>query len=275
MPAIYAHDRFGAIVSEQLKGDLKELVSRYYTQFKIGLQGPDIFFFYKAYSSNRVTKYGYRLHGISAWPFFNHAVSVVREKGRDSREYAYLLGFLCHFILDSECHPYVREMIEKSGVQHLEIEEEFEKKLLRADGKDALAYPLWELIPTDRQTAEAIAPFYRTGKIYRKSGGYRKIHPQVVRTSLKWMRRVKRLFWAPGIMKQELINSALKLSGRYGKLKGLMLQRVDNPRCQESNQGLQQRFDDAVEVAVNMIGSFDDTVCQGTRLNRRFNRTFE
>lgn len=52
---------------------------------------------------------------------------MVRKRGESSREYAYLMGFVCHFILDSECHPYVEEYIEKSGVQHLEIEEEFEK----------------------------------------------------------------------------------------------------------------------------------------------------
>ena len=63
-------------------------------------------------------------------------------------------------ILDSECHPFVEEYIKKSGVQHLEIEEEFEKLLLRMDGKDPFAYPLAEMIPADGTTAEAICPFY-------------------------------------------------------------------------------------------------------------------
>ncbi len=274
MPAFYAHDRFGGIVSRQLEGDVKTIVDHHYTQFRIGLQGPDIFFFYNGYSPNRVTKYGFRLHDMSAWPFFSRAVNVVRKCGLDSGQYAYLLGFTCHFILDSECHPYVHEMIEKSGVQHLEIEEEFEKDLLRSEGKDALSYPLWELIPTDRATAEVIAPFYRAGKKYHGEG-YRTIHPFIVRRSLKWMRGVRKLFYAPGRRKQEILNRLIKLTGRYDKLKGLMLQPVDNPRCIETNQGLWQRFDDAVEVAVRMIYSLHDTVCQGTRLPERFRRTFE
>ena len=49
MPALYAHDRFGRKVLEQLDGELFDIISKYYTQFQIGLQGPDIFFFYKAY----------------------------------------------------------------------------------------------------------------------------------------------------------------------------------------------------------------------------------
>ena len=88
MPALYAHDRFGRKVLEQLDGELFDIISKYYTQFQIGLQGPDIFFFYKAYSSNRVTKYGYQLHFLSPAPYLQHAVNVIHEKGRDAREYA-------------------------------------------------------------------------------------------------------------------------------------------------------------------------------------------
>lgn len=42
----------------------------------------------------------------------------------------------------------------------MEIEEEFEKKLLRIDNKDPLAYPIAKLVPTDWNTVEAIAPFH-------------------------------------------------------------------------------------------------------------------
>lgn len=174
MPALYAHDRFGAKVSERLEGELREIVTKYYTQFSIGLQGPDIFFFYKPYTNNKIVKYGNHLHHISAMPFFHHAISVVKKKGRNSREYAYLMGFICHFILDSECHPYVEEMIGKTGVQHLEIEEEFEKLLLRMDDHDAFAYPLADLVPTDVLTAVAIYPFYS-----------KSMTPGIVRTSLR------------------------------------------------------------------------------------------
>ena len=87
MPAIYAHDRFGAEVAERLDGELKQIVEKYYTQYEIGLQGPDIFFFYRPWSRNVVSRYGNHLHDISAYPFFRHALKVVRKKGRDSREY--------------------------------------------------------------------------------------------------------------------------------------------------------------------------------------------
>ena len=119
MPAIYAHDRFGREVASKLSGEIKEIIKRYYTQFQIGLQGPDILFFYRPFYINAVAKYGIHLHHISAYPFFEHAVKVVKKRGRNSREYAYLLGFICHYALDSECHPYVSEMMKKTKVSSL------------------------------------------------------------------------------------------------------------------------------------------------------------
>lgn len=263
MPAIYAHNRFGAKVSEQMEGELKETVRNHYTQFRIGLQGPDLFFFYKPYCSNEVGRYGSHLHAISAYPFFEHAVSVVKKKGRNSREYAYLIGFICHYILDSECHPYVSEMIEKTGVQHMEIEEEFEKKLLRLDKKDAFKYKLDKLVPTDDLTVEVISPFYK------------EVNEEIVKESLKTLKFIKKLFRAPNAVKRKFLNIALKIVGKYEGYNGLVHQTIDNPNCKESNEGLKERFDNAISIAVKMIYSFDETVKTGHELDKRFDRTFE
>lgn len=160
MPALYAHDRFGEKVSEKSDGELKNIIFKYYNQYEVGLQGPDILFFYRPYHGNDVAKYGSHLHAVSALPFFEHAAKVVNHYGRDSAQYAYLLGFICHYTLDSECHPYVSEMMEKEHVSHLAIESEFEKYLLKKDKQHPLAYRLDRLITADRETALAIAPFY-------------------------------------------------------------------------------------------------------------------
>lgn len=263
MPAFYAHDRFGRKVYSGLDGEIKRTIHEHSRQFRIGLQGPDLFFFYHPWLPNKVSKYGNHLHEISAYPFFRHGVSVVREKGRSSREYAYLLGFVCHFMLDSECHPFVETYIKKSGVQHLEIEEEFEKLLLRMDGKDPFAYPLADLIPADPATADAIWPFYDD------------ITEKEVLTSLRDMRMVKRLFTAPGRLKHDTINTIMKMTGKYPYMKGLMNQHRDNLRCRKSSSELLKRFDESVKPAVDMIYSLDETIQTGKELNRRFDRTFE
>lgn len=189
---------------------------------------------------------------------------MIQRTGTGSREYAYLMGFICHFILDSECHPYVTEMVEKTGVQHLEIEEEFEKMLLCVDGHDPFSYPLPDLLPSDETSAAAIAPFYA-----------KSVTPELVLASLKDLRRVKRLFTAPCPVKYHVVNTLLKATGKYAYCKGLMYQRVDNPVCKVSNQGLQERFDSSINTAVRMIGSFDESLKTGKKLDERFNRSFE
>ena len=263
MPAVYAHARFGQKVLALLNEDQKKIIKKYRKTYDVGLQGPDIFFFYRPYQKNKVSTYGNHLHEISAYPFFEHALQVVEQKGRDSAEFAYLLGFLCHFTLDSECHPYVNEMIRVSHVQHLEIEEEFEKKLLRMDGKDPFSYPLDTLIAADQKTAEAIAPFYEGMDVV------------TVQKSLEWMKRIKKLFYTPKQGKYTAINLAMKMTGKYAYLKGLMHQHQDNPNCFESNEGLLHRFDKAVFVAVNLIAEFDDALKQKKDLPKRLDRTFE
>ena len=263
MPAYYAHKRFGKDVYEQLPKSLQNYINEHRPLFNIGLQGPDIFFFYKPYRSTSVAKYGNQLHAQSARPFFEHALQVIKLEGRDSASYAYILGVICHYILDSECHPYVDEMIQVSKVDHLEIEEEFEKKLLRMDKKDALAYNASKSIVDDMRSAQAIAPFY--------SG----ISDSEVQKSLHHMKLVKQLFCAPQQTKQHLLNTALRLSGNYGKLKGLMNQAQDNPKCFESNEGLLRRYQKAIKVAEKMLVHFDDCVVNGTILDKRMDRTFE
>ncbi len=259
MPAFYAHHSFGDKVYKRLSGELKNTVESHRPQFDIGLQGPDLFFFYRPYCSNAVTRYGNAVHAESALPFFKRAVASVSI--RDSNEYAYLLGFICHFILDSECHPYIDEMIKTTGVSHIEIEEEFEKHMLRLDGKDALGYPIWKLVPTDTATAVAILPFYD-------------VTLEEIKKSLSGLRFVKKLFTAPSPIKQAVINNIIKAVGKYDQYKGLMNQRIDNPACIETNNGLSKRLEDAVGIAADMIVSLNESLLNGTEINKRFDRTF-
>lgn len=212
MPAVYAHDRFGSDVRNHMNESLNALTDRYNSSYREGLQGPDIFFFYHPWCKNRVQRYGVHLHETEASPFFRHALSVVRRYGRDSSQYAYLLGYICHFTLDSECHPYIEGQIKRSGVAHLEIEVEFEKYLLREDGRDPVGTRTADLVYTDSDTAEAIVPFFPSMDSVK------------VRSSLRGMRLVKSLFRAPGPIKQGAINSIMKLIGQYHEMNGLMNQ---------------------------------------------------
>ena len=261
MPIFYAHHRFGQQVYNDLPGELQGIIYEYYPQFQIGLQGPDIFFFYRSRSNERVPKYGHHLHEVSAYSFFQNAVKVIREKGRNTPEYAYLLGYICHYILDSESHPYVNNCVTRLNIPHLEIEQEFEKKMMRADKLDPFSYPTYDLVPTDNLTAKTIYLFYEH------------IDPVIVKKALEDLKSVRKALNQPNRLQTLTVSASLKILKRHEEYKGYILQHKDNPICRETNIGLTKRFNTSLSTAVEMIKDFDNTIQTGKALNRRFNWT--
>lgn len=262
MPALYAHNQFGNKVLQKLDAGKRASILKYLRQFRIGLQGPDYLFFYKPLSKNPVSQIGYQIHERPAKEFIEYARNVVRERGTDSPEYAYILGFICHFALDSECHPFVAAEITRTGVGHVEIESEFEKMLMRKNGEDPLSYPVGKTFPTDKDTAECVARFYEG------------VEPKEAHKALKSMRRYKSVLVAPGKVKRGILDKGMKLSGQYDALQGHLLKPADNPKCAASNEGLYTRFKNAVAVAEELIYNFDSYL-NGGELSERFDRNFE
>ena len=263
MPALYAHNRFGGEVVKHLDDELSSIIQKHYTQFRIGLQGPDIFFFYRPWKKSHVSQCGYGMHEEYADLFFEKGIQIIREKGRNSREYAYILGFICHFALDSECHPYVESMVKGIKVGHIEIEGEFEKYLLRMDGRHPLAYPIAKFVPTDDATVNAIYQFFK------------QIKREEIQEALKTMKFIKRFLTAPLKIKQNVIQFLLNVTGLDKSYHGMMHAYVDNPKCEETNKSLENRFNQAILVATMLIQSYDESVREEKAINERFHRTFD
>ena len=143
MPSTYAHFVFGKKVFKTLPEQSRELIRRHKALYLIGLHGPDILFYYKALSSNPVNDLGYRMHREPAADFFGRALSLVRQGERKflrESQLSYLLGFVCHFALDSRCHGYIENKIRLSGISHSEIESEFDRMLMVRQGLDPLRH---------------------------------------------------------------------------------------------------------------------------------------
>lgn len=262
MPAVYAHYNFGMKVSGKIDWDLRDRLVKYVGQYETGLQGPDLFFFYKPYSGNSVIEYGHRLHSQVARGFFENAVEVVRQKGLDSPEYGYISGVICHYILDSKCHPHINRWEEETGVIHMEIEEEFEKYMLRKNGRDPHSFAGNVLISPEETTAKAIAPFYS------------EVQLDQVYKSIGWMKFIKSLFCAPGDTKYNWLHRIMRWLGKEDQWKYLIHQRKDNPVCEPWNAKLDELMEEAVSEAVDAMKSFESAVINGTPLSDRFDRTF-
>ena len=116
MPDIVTHTAFGAEILKRM--DLK--VDR--RIFNFGLSGPDPFLFCRFYLPpfrKRVNRYSSVMHRERTGDFL--AEMARRSKG-DRRVFSYLAGFLCHYALDSNTHPYINRKAEYSPIMHMAIE---------------------------------------------------------------------------------------------------------------------------------------------------------
>lgn len=241
MPATYAHYRFGQEVRKNLPEKEKKIVEEFPELFMIGLHGPDIFFYYKPFSKNRVRQIGNDMHKRAGKDFFGPAAEVVRAHEGNHAYLAYLYGFICHFALDVACHGYVDEKIAKSGISHTEIEAEFDRMLMVKDGHDPIRYkPTGHIVPS-LENAEIIQAFFEAAD-----------STQILDT-LKGMVSYLNLLVAPSKGKRFLIDTVLKLTGNYEDLHGLVINYVSNKDCADSTKELSDRYGQAKTQAVSLI----------------------
>ena len=244
MPSTYAHRRFGAHVLQKLPAPAADIIRAHRELYRIGLHGPDILFYYHAIIPNPVTAQGHAMHNEPFRSFLEKAEQIWRQNGCREDALAYLFGFICHFALDSQCHGYIDRQIEASGVDHTEMEVEFDRMLLVKDGKDPLRTPLTGHIVPSTKNGRIIRPFYED------------VTAEQIRDALKEMKLYDRLFLAPGYGKRALIRSVLFLSGKYKNLHGLLVNRRPNPLCRESNAELYRRYQAALSVAAELIQNY-------------------
>lgn len=168
MPTTYAHDLFGKRVYRRLPDKLQHLIRSNGNLYRIGQHGPDILFYYFI-SKNPVTQYG--VPGCMAWKardFFEKGMEYVRRE-KDPELMAYMLGFGCHYILDSTCHPYVNQVAKEGKVSHTLLEKELDRMLMYETGKNPLRFYPSHGIKAKYMAARTIhkvLPEIRTSNIY-------------------------------------------------------------------------------------------------------------
>ncbi len=111
MPAFVTHELFGTQVFGQLDEEIQEMLEMNPAPYFWGLQGPDLLFFRDAFFGRSVLqRYGGLMHCEKTDELFWAMSSYLNER-KDTDEYetlaAYILGFVGHYCLDREAHPYV------------------------------------------------------------------------------------------------------------------------------------------------------------------------
>lgn len=265
MPSIYAHNSFGKEVYKQLPKDLKKIIQKYPYAFQAGLQGPDFLFFYRPFVKCSANKLGHSQHNQPFYDFLSEIRPALKKKGKDSGEYAYMIGFICHFMLDSECHTYVNKQSQVPGYNHLVMEIEFDRNLMKKDGKNPFLYPIWKHINWDRETLSAIHGIYSNFDISKRT----------IRKSLKSMSFCKWFFTTGRSIRRVFIRMGMAISLHYRQLEGQMMDLVPKLTASKTNPILSKIYQSTIKKCAEIISDFDSSILTTEPLNERFRCTFK
>lgn len=106
MPANILHNYFARIVKDDLPNDIVELIKANEQAYLVGGQGPDLMF-YLRYDEPPLPKLGEMVHySKRTSEIFAKSGDYVKDNSNKA-VFAFLLGQLCHYALDSNIHPYV------------------------------------------------------------------------------------------------------------------------------------------------------------------------
>lgn len=145
MPGFTSHHLFGQKIYKHLpESPLKDTIKKHLSVYMLGLQGPDIFFYNLPNLIKKGDKnLGSYMHANNTGAFFQNFVTTLSSYQDIEQEIAvsYLCGFLCHYSLDTTCHPYIyyksgylttySELSNEYYSQHRELETQIDTMLLQ------------------------------------------------------------------------------------------------------------------------------------------------
>ncbi len=260
MPTTYAHYRFGRDALGHMPEAAQRIVSSHRQLFDFGVHGPDLLFYYRPFLKTPVNHLGIQCHRQTGRCFFTRAAKAAAACPQRDAARSYLLGVLCHFILDRECHPYVAEK-EKSGVSHSAIEASFDRFLMEQDGLDPLTHrPTGHLIPS-AGSALVIADFYPP--LSRK---------EILIAENSMVFYLNALVTPPGKKRTALL-TAMKLAGQQ-HFCDLLIPLTPNPKCRDSDGILLDKYQGALALAETMTPELLGHIETGSPLGTGFDHTF-
>lgn len=252
MPALYAHLRFGEEVLRYLPSPFPALIRRYPEAFAIGTQGPDVFFYYRPLKKNELRAKGSRLHALSGQRFFSAQAKklLAKTKTTDIEEifraegaYAvYLCGFLCHFVLDVACHPFI-DSNACEEFSHSKMESEFDKFLLRKSNLPIRGYNTATPILRKNGAPQAVA--------YTLDASV-----QDVQRAMKTMRKINNLFSYPMESVHTFCHCVLAIVGMEHTFGDMFLRRQNDECAVTSNEVLWEKYCAALPLAADLIREF-------------------
>lgn len=144
MPGFTTHYILGMKAYNDLPSNpLKHIISKYRWLYQLGLQGPDMFFYNIPILRHRdyrnVGSYMHEHHVSLFFQVYLKELIQIPSKQQREQAMAYFCGYVCHYIGDYICHPYVYGRIQYNTDNpsaqhhglHAEVENDIDALLLR------------------------------------------------------------------------------------------------------------------------------------------------
>lgn len=261
MPAAYTHYRLGKIVLASIQQPLKTVLENNLDLFNVGLHGPDILFYNRPYIHSKINRLGSAMHKQRADIFFYQAIEILKET-KSEAQFAYLCGFVCHYILDSNGHPYINTIIKETGVTHFEIETELDRYFMVKDHLDPLPSKLTDHIKANEDIVNNIEPYFKATKkdLYK---------------SLKGMKFYDRLLIAPQLYKRGLIYLVLSITFTYKRFQGFVVNYRPNKTVTPYLEHLEKLFNQSINECFDALDNFINVIKDDCPLSPRFKHDFK
>ena len=261
MPTTYAHWRFGDKCIRMLPDDLQNIILNNRAIFDYGVHGPDIFFYYNCLKHNEVNRYGSAMHDIP----YKDTLAQIKEnfKKTENKDMAlsYLLGFTCHFTLDSYCHGFIEKVDETMPYSHGKIESQFDRYLLIKDGFNPVTKSVTDMFHPDKKMAKVI------------SGLFNKFDEDIIYKTLKDQKLYLNLLKDNSDIKRFFLTTAMDIA-KVPSFKDLLITKENVEELKPVNIRLNKYFDMALKhypvLADSLIGYLSDKNERNTYFKHNF-----
>ena len=260
MPSTYAHYRFGAALLPNMPGDVRRTIQRFRRLFDMGLHGPDIFYYYFPIAKSGASFLGIKFHEQTGREFFLRVCRAVRLE-RSEAAASYLYGVLCHYCLDSYCHPFITAQAQAGTASHVQIETEFDRFLLEADGKvPPQTQDLSRHMRLTPGECETVAKFYPPATA------------KGVESAIKSMAFFTKLLAAPDGARRTVLGKGMDILAPV--YRGMLMTTGPDPKCAHLDPELMDCYQKAAEAFPEMLSQLLAHMTYSAPFGDEFNEKF-